>query len=185
MELEAWGWNQLRCIIHGISFHSLMVVVVATAVWHCPVLYIYCAAWNFCHLQIEDGYNKVLQTSYFLASKCALFLSFVLKLSAVFCFTDRKTTTQVGGSHIFLQIQAPRQFPRCQKGDMIHVPYWRLTRTHAHTHTHTHIKHHHQKFSSVSDLVTGNFLPLPKVHSGTLLALNWYLEGKCAQNGSI
>jgi hypothetical protein len=51
--------------------------------------------------------------------------------------------------------------------------------------THTHIKRHNQKFSCLNDLVTRICLPLPKVHTGTLLALNWYLEGKFAQNGSI
>jgi hypothetical protein len=79
------------------------------------------------------------------------------------------------GCTYILQIQAPHQCPRCQKCDMMHVPYWRLTL----------IKHHHKKFSYLNDLLTGIFLPLPKVHSGTLLALDWYLEGKCAQNGSM
>jgi hypothetical protein len=58
---------------------------------------------------------------------------------------------------------------------MKHAPFWRLT----------HIKHHHNKFSCPNDLLPGICLPLPTVHTGTVLALKWYQEGKCAQNGSI
>jgi hypothetical protein len=64
---------------------------------------------------------------------------------------------------------------RCQKGDMKHAPFWRLT----------HIKHHHKKFSCPNELVLGICLPLSTVNTGTVLALERCQEGKYVQNGSI
>ena len=154
-----------------------MVIVVATAVWHCPVLYILYSQKFLPYTDrrwLQQGVANVLLHGV----KMYILSQFRTKIVCSFFLHRLKDKTLCWGCTYFLQIQAPHQCPRRQKGDTSHVHYWR------HTHTHT-------LSTTIKNLVPwmtwwlGIFLPLPKVHSGTLLALNWYLERKCAQNGSM
>ena len=125
-----------------------MVIVVATAVWHCPVLYILYSQKFLPYTDrrwLQQGVANVLLHGV----KMYILSQFHTKIVCSFLLHRLKDKTLCWGCTYFFQIQAPHQCPRRQNGDMSHVHYWRPT--------HTHVKHHHKKFSSLTDLVTGNF----------------------------
>ena len=118
-ELETWGGSSFRPTIHGIPLHYLMIVVLATAVCHCPVFHVL-QSLKCLPLQMEDGYSKAWQTSCFTASNYAVFLRLVIKFSSVLLLHRLKDILSQGCTNV-PNIQAPHQCSRCQKGDMKQV----------------------------------------------------------------
>jgi hypothetical protein len=101
-------------------------VVLAAVVCHCPLFHIL-SVLKCLPLQIGDGYNKAMQTSYLIASKYTVFLRFVLTFSSVLLLHRLKGNISCQQCTDFLKTWAPCQCSRCQKGDMKHVPCWRPT----------------------------------------------------------